>query len=78
MENTSHTDTIKVVGALLVGAALGAAIGILFAPAKGSDTRKSIMRKGEDLTDMLKEKLNEVIDSVTKESEKVVEKTKPV
>ncbi|TXI86195.1 MAG: YtxH domain-containing protein [Crocinitomicaceae bacterium] len=62
-------NNAKLVGALIVGAALGAALGILFAPNKGSETRKKLMSKGEDLTDDLKEKLNEFYERSKKEVE---------
>ena len=42
MENSSH-DTKKIIGALLIGTIVGAAVGILFAPAKGTETRKTIL-----------------------------------
>ena len=38
---------------ILGGVAVGAALGILFAPAKGSETRKKIADKGNDLKDLL-------------------------
>ena len=41
----------KVVLGLLAGVAVGALAGILFAPAKGSKTRKRIMNKGENYAD---------------------------
>ena len=56
MENSNNSG--KVIGALLVGAALGAALGILFAPAKGKKTRKKWAAKAEDFSQDLKEKLD--------------------
>jgi gas vesicle protein len=59
---------------LLAGACLGAIGGILFAPHKGSVTRKIITRRGDDYIDVLQEKFNDFlhtydgkIDSVKKE-----------
>ena len=51
---------------ILAGVAAGALIGILFAPDKGTETRKKIVEKGEDYVDGLKEKINGLIDDVTK------------
>ncbi len=61
----------KVVLGLLAGVAAGALAGILFAPAKGSRTRRRIMKKGEDYTEVMKEKLNHLIDSANQKFEKV-------
>ncbi|MFZ6014344.1 MAG: YtxH domain-containing protein, partial [Bacteroidota bacterium] len=41
----------KAVLAVVAGVAAGVALGMLFAPDKGSDTRKKISKKGEDLAD---------------------------
>lgn len=50
-------NTGTILGALLFGAVLGAAAGILLAPDKGSETRKKIMTGAKDLADNLKAKL---------------------
>jgi len=59
MEHSDKT-TAKVIGALLAGAAIGVAIGLLLAPEKGSDTRKKIKEGAGDLAD----KIKDLIDSV--------------
>lgn len=51
----------KVLLGVLAGIATGALLGILFAPAKGSDTRKKIAEKGEDYTDALEAQFNEFL-----------------
>lgn len=58
MENTNGNG--KVIGALLLGTALGALLGILFAPDKGSETRKKISAKGSDIKDKLTDLLNNI------------------
>ena len=41
-------------GKLVVGAALGAGLGLLFAPKKGSETRKELKAKMDDLVGQIK------------------------
>jgi gas vesicle protein len=55
----------KVLLGLLAGVAAGAMLGILFAPEKGTVTRRKITKKGEDYADALKEKFDEFVDNVT-------------
>jgi gas vesicle protein len=72
MENSNNNG--KLVGALLVGAAIGGVLGILFAPDKGSVTRKKIVGKSEDLADAVKDKFNEFMELARKEADMVKEK----
>ncbi|MGP8214440.1 MAG: YtxH domain-containing protein [Bacteroidia bacterium] len=54
-QNTGNTG--KVFGALLVGAIVGAGLGMLFAPEPGSETQKKVI-------DELKEALNSLKDKI--------------
>ena len=49
---------------VLSGLAVGALLGVLFAPDKGSNTRREIAQKGTDLTDNLKGSFSDFIASV--------------
>lgn len=51
----------KVMGAVLVGTILGATIGLLFAPYKGSRTRNRIARRSKDLSNKMKEEGNALL-----------------
>ena len=55
----------KVLLGALAGLAVGVVVGVLFAPEKGSVTRKKITKKSEDYADILKNKFDEFVDSVT-------------
>jgi gas vesicle protein len=61
----------KVILGLLAGVAVGAALGILFAPDKGWNTRKRISKKAEDVANDLREKFDEFIDTVTSKVDEV-------
>ncbi|RYG03473.1 MAG: YtxH domain-containing protein [Chitinophagaceae bacterium] len=58
-------STGKVLLGVLAGVAAGAALGILFAPEKGADTRKKIASKSDDYVDNLKGKFNDFLATVT-------------
>jgi len=55
MENLN--GTVKLVGALVIGALAGTAIGILFAPERGSKTRSNIVDGAKDLASDIKKKM---------------------
>ena len=59
----------KIVLGVLAGAVAGAALGILFAPDKGSTTRKKISKKGQDLAEGLQEKFGEFVDNIKEKFE---------
>lgn len=67
-------STGKALLGVLAGMAAGAALGLLFAPEKGSNTRKKIVRKGEDLAeavnDKIDEKFNELVGVLTGKGKK--------
>ncbi|MES2651058.1 MAG: YtxH domain-containing protein [Bacteroidota bacterium] len=69
-------DNSKVVIALLAGFAAGAALGLLFAPEKGSETRDKLSQSLKDLGDSIKEKAADEINNLTNLKDKVVDSIK--
>ena len=59
---------------LITGIAAGAALGILFAPKKGRDTRADLMKRGEELYDRLKSLVNEAQDQMADKAGRVKDK----
>ena len=63
----------KVLLGLLAGVAAGAVLGVLFAPEKGSATRKKISKKSDDYAETLKEQFKEFLDSLSEKFEQAKE-----
>ena len=66
-------STGKVLLGVLAGAATGALAGVLFAPHKGSVTRKKISRTTGNYANGAKDKINELLEDITEKFEKVKE-----
>lgn len=57
-------STTKALLGFIAGAAAGVALGILFAPDKGKETRRKIAEQSNDLADNLKGKITDLVDGV--------------
>lgn len=64
-------DTGKILLGVVGGVAVGALLGVLFAPEKGSVTRKNISRTSEEYMDELKDKFDEFIESASDKYDEV-------
>ncbi|WDF55695.1 YtxH domain-containing protein [Mucilaginibacter sp. KACC 22063] len=69
-------NNTKVIVALLAGIAAGAALGILFAPEKGDETRDKLADSLKSLSDSIKETAGKEIDSLLGFKDKVVDSIK--
>lgn len=67
-----NTNT-KVIGSLFIGAALGAAAGVLLAPHSGRKTRKKIKAESKRMADELIEKANESLATAKRNYNKKLE-----
>jgi len=62
-------DSKKVLVGVVAGVAAGALLGILFAPKKGSETRKKINTLAGEFGNLAKEKFNELLDGIIEKIE---------
>jgi gas vesicle protein len=69
-------DQTKIIAALLVGAAAGAAIGLLLAPESGSELREDIADYVNDLVEKTKDKAKVTGDDLKEYGNNLVDKAK--
>lgn len=67
---------IQYKGALVLGALIGAAAGVLLAPDKGSVTRDHLKHEGKEVKDQIVDDFKEVKDDVSKAAKSGKEKLK--
>jgi gas vesicle protein len=70
--------TTERIGWLLIGAAVGAGVALLYAPVSGKETRKLIRRKAGDARDSVAEASGQVRDKVVGASETVADAARDV
>jgi gas vesicle protein len=68
-------NTGKVFVGILAGVAVGALLGVLFAPDKGSETRRKISRKSKDFVDDVKHKYDDFVRGVNEKMDEVKQET---
>lgn len=72
MNNSKNAS--KAVGAVALGVLAGAAIGVLFAPHKGSKTREKIKGKANKLAKNVKQKVTDEVKAFKKKAIKLEQK----
>jgi gas vesicle protein len=78
LKNEYMNTTGKILTGFAAGAAVGALLGILFAPDKGAETRRKINEQGKKMADDIKNKCNDVKDIFTCAKEDAAKKAATV
>jgi len=76
MSDSRSKTILTLMAGALVGGAIGVAAGMLLAPDKGSETRRRVKDKLDDLAEEFSEKVDEIVDqfgNVVEDAQEVVE-----
>jgi gas vesicle protein len=68
--------TSRIILSTLLASTAGVAIGMLFAPQKGSKTRRQISEKNHEYSDYLADKFDDFVDAVSHPLESIEDETK--
>ena len=65
MSDNSSSSGFAFMAGVVIGAAVGAVAGLLFAPTTGEEARNRLVDKSKDLADELQDKFEDLKDTVT-------------
>ena len=78
MDNSKNASASKAVGAVALGVLAGTALGVLFAPNKGSKTRKKIAGNATKMAKDVKKKVTDEVKSLKKKAIKLEKKAENI